>query len=205
VTWGHETSHGIHAYIRNNKNDTGKKANGFYLLSGNYAIVLEPKLRIRDIRQYVPTEMRLGRYELYFVQQSAWDDTPLYIFDEWNAYVNGGATAIDLHKQGKWKAGKRDAVVGVIEFSVYALAVGQAVKEKDSQYFNDYEQFRHFMKFNLERSLEIFKYGRKVPEFSGYGQDEYFEKFKTSPQAAQLRKFATDTFGADWCQRVLEI
>jgi hypothetical protein len=204
ITWGHETSHGIHAYLRNNKNKTGVKSNGFYLLDGKYAIIREPNIRISQMREFVPAGMRLARYDLYFVSSAGdWDGTPLYIFDEWNAYVNGGATGVDLAKQGKWNGGARDGVVGVIEFNVYALAVGLAVKTLDPNYFNSYPDFKAFLAYNLARGMKVFTEGQQVSQFQGFGQTEYLQKLRTSSDAEALRKFAVETFGASWCMAVL--
>ena len=58
----------------------------------------------------------------YGNESGAWDDTPLYIFDEWISYMNEGAVGVDQVKAGKWNAGWRDAVAGVIDFNVYAIA-----------------------------------------------------------------------------------
>ncbi len=203
MTWGHETSHGIHSYLRNTFGPPGIGVNAFYLLNGQYALVNEPKIRKSAVAQYVPTNLRGSRFQLYVVGQTAWDDRPLYIFDEWNAYVNGGATAVELAKKNLWTDGNLDAVHGIIEFNVYALATAMATKAGDPIYYTDYKQFREFIAYNIRRGMIIHNEGRNMDYFKGFDQEEYLQAFRTSPEAENLRAFAKEFLGADWCKEVL--
>lgn len=203
MTWGHETSHGIHAYLRNTFGPPGIGVNAFYLLNGQYALVNEPKIRKSAAGPYVPNVLRGFRFEGYVLGQKEWDDRPLYIFDEWNAYVNGGATAVELAKKNLWTDGNLDAVRGIIEFNVYALATAMAVKEGDPTYYADYKQFREFIAYNIRRGMIIHNEGRTMDYFKGFDQDQYMQDFRTSPEAEKLRAFAKEFLGADWCKEVL--
>lgn len=203
VTHGHETSHGIHAHLRNYHNPTGKRANAFYVLGDRVAFVVEPNIRKSQIAPYVPASLRGFRYGTYVTGQTAWDDTPLYVWDEWNAYVNGGAVGVDLAMAGKWTYGWRDAVSGVIEFVGYALATAMAVEALDPGYFASNTQFREFLAWNLERSMAIFLAGRTFPDFAWAEQDALWQSLKTSPDADAMRQFARRTFGDAWCLEVL--
>ena len=203
VTLGHETCHGIHAYIRNKFNKLGRKANGFYVLNGKGVLVAEPRIRKSQIGQFVPKSLQLSRYNLYVAGQTEWDDTPLYIWDEWNAYVNGSATGVDLFKSGKWKAGSRDAVFGTLEFVSYSIAVAMAVQKYDEEYFRTNKQFRHFLAWNLKRGMDLYLEGSKVPDFQFNGQQQLYENLKTNKDAEELRNFSREYFGKEWTQRVL--
>lgn len=203
ITLGHETSHGIHSYIRNCLNNLGKRANGFYVLNSLAALVIEPNIRKSQVGPYVPKSLRGSRFDLYVTGQTVWDDTPLYLFDEWNAYINGGTVGVDLVQQNLWNAGWRDGVFGIIEFVVYALATAQAVKEHDPQYFDHYSQFTEFLAWNIKRSMETYLIGSKLKEFKWDKQDDYYDKLIHSPDAEPLRKFARETFGASWTLEVL--
>jgi hypothetical protein len=205
VTLGHETSHGIHAYIRNHLNTSGQRMNGFYVLDNRAVLVKEPNLRKRDVAPYVPKSLQGYRYAQYVTGQTAWDDTPLYLYDEWNAYVNGGASGVDLVNNNLWNYPWRDAVSGVIEFSAYALATGMAVRDRDPNYFQSYVQFKEFLAFNLRRSMAAYLPGSAMGVFQWQTQDDYFNSLKTSPDAEKLRQFCRDTFGTSWCYEVLGI
>lgn len=203
ITLAHETCHGTHAYIRNKLNTTGQKANGFYLLENRIAVVIEPHIRKSQMVRYVPTSLRGDRFKLYIQGQVEWDDTPLYVFDEWNAYVNGGAAGVDLVNHGLWKSAWQDGVAGIIEFVVYSLATGMAVRDLDPDYFSRYTQFTEFLAWNIARSMKIFKEGAKMKEFSWDKQDKYYQNFIQSDDAKAMREFATATFGASWTKEVL--
>lgn len=203
ITLAHETSHGIHAYIRNHLNNTGTRVNGFYILNNEAVIVKEPKIRKSDVARYVPQSLRGMRYSTYVTGQSAWDDTPLYIWDEWNAYVNGAVAGVSLVNSGLWNYGWRDGVAGSIEFNVYALATGMAVKNRDPDYFNNYHQFKEFLAFNLKRSMKAFLEGRMMSVFTWATQDKYYQSFKQAPDAEAVRQFCRETYGTDWCYDVI--
>lgn len=204
VTKGHETSHGIHSYVRNSMRPSGTpRSNGFYVLENRAVLVAEPNIRKSQIAAYVPASLRESRFSSYITGQSDWDDTPLYVWDEWNAYVNGGATGVDIEEHGLWHAGWRDAVMGPLEFGVYALASGQAVKALDPAYFARETQFKEFLAFNLERTMTVYRKGAAMTSFRWDKQEAYYQKLRTSADAEALRAFARATYGADWCTRVM--
>jgi hypothetical protein len=96
ITWAHETTHGINSHLRQ-KFSNGQKMNGFYCLNNKAAMILEPPTTISKVAGLVPSSLRGGVYNLYLVSQaSSWNDTPLYIFDEWIAYTNGSDCRLDL-------------------------------------------------------------------------------------------------------------
>jgi hypothetical protein len=202
-TAGHETTHGINAELRNNHNDTGGRANAFYVLHDKAALVIEPDIRKSDVAAYVPASLRGPRYATYVTGQTAWDDTPLYLWDEWDAYVNGAEVAIDQEQHGLWTQGWTDAVMGPLEFCAYALAEGMAVKAKDPTYFAQNTQFREVMAWQLRRAMDRFRTGRTMTDFTYDQQDAYWTAMKTSADAAALRQFARDTYGASWTMQVL--
>lgn len=203
VTIAHETSHGIHAYIRGHFNSSGKKINGFYVLDNQAVVIEEPKMRKSQVGPFVPQSLRGPRYSTYITGQTAWDDTPLYIWDEWVAYTNGGDAGVNQVQQGLWHEGWRDAVAGQIEFSVYAIATAMAAEKYDPNYFTGNKQFREFLAWNLERSMTTFKIGARMEEFKYDAQDQYYEKLRTSSDAEDLRAFTRELFGSDWTYMVL--
>ncbi len=203
VTAGHETSHGIHAHLRNYLHPSGPRANAFYVLGDRAAFVVEPGIRKSAVAAHVPTSLRGSRYSLYVTGSVAWDDRPLYLWDEWNAYVNGAEVGVDLATSGLWNRGWRDAVMGPIEFNVYALATAMAVRAGDPAYFASNAQFKEFLAWNLRRSMTLFRAGRVLPDFAWAQQDAYYDRLKTSADADAMRSFARDTFGAEWTLEVL--
>jgi hypothetical protein len=203
ITAAHETTHGINAHVRNNFNTTGQVANGFYVLGDKAAIIIEPDITKSQVNAYVPVALRGPRYDLYLVGQTAWDDMPLYLWDEWVAYTNGGVAGVSQVNCGKWDAGWRDGVMGPLEFTVYALAVGMAVKALDPDYFADYAQFREFLAWNTRRAMDTYRAGKDLPDFQWDDQEAFHDTLRTDPGAAAMRDFARQTFGTTWADSVL--
>lgn len=203
VTYGHETSHGIHSHIRNHLNTTGERANGFYLPGGQACLVREPRMRKSAVAAYVPSNLRGSRYSLYITGSSAWDDTPLYVWDEWNAYVNGAEVGLDRASAGLWTSGWRGTVDGVIEFVVYGVAVGMAAEAAEPGYFMREPNFLRFLAHELERSMTAFRAGQTHPLMSWADQDAYYDRLRTSPEAAPMRDWIRARFGAAWTTRVM--
>jgi len=203
VTYGHETSHGIHAHIRNYLNDTGADANGFYVPGGYACLVREPNMRKSDVAPYIPSNLRWSRYGTYISGAAAWDDTPLYVWDEWNAYVNGAEVGIERATTGLWTSGWRGTVDGVIEFVVYGVAVGMAAEANEPGYFTREPNFLAFLAWELERSMDLFRQGQTIEVMRWDEQDDYYERLRTSSEASAMRDWIRARFGASWTMRVM--
>lgn len=204
VTFGHETSHGIHAHLRNYENTSGSTANAFYVLGDQAAIVVEPNILKSDMASYVPPSLRAFRYGTYVTGAQSWDDRPLYIWDEWNSYVNGAAVGVNRVEEGMWSEGWRDQS-GNFEFVVYAMALAHCVSEQDPTYFASYAQFKEFLMWNTERAMALFDKHQNMTEFTADDVATYYDTFKTAADAAPLRQFIKDTYGDPWAAAILGI
>lgn len=204
VTCAHEVSHGIHAWLRNYENPNTERSNAFYILHDRACFVVEPDIWKHEVAPYVPQSLREFRYGTYVSGQDAWDDTPLYLWDEWNAYVNGGEAALSLHDEGLWNDGWRDQS-GVIEFVAYGLAVGLAVEDLDPGYFAANPQFKAMMAYLARRSLQLHRRFAALPDFQFDTADELYQTLRTGPSAAPLRDFLERTWGEDFRDEVLDL
>lgn len=203
LTAAHETTHGINSDLRNYHNDTGQTVNGFYVLGDCGVIVVEPNLRKSDVIPYLPQALRGYRYDTYITGQTAWDDTPTYIFDEWVAYTNHGDVGVELVEAGLWTYPWQDGVSGSLEFTIYSLALGMAVKALDPTYFSSNQQFREFLAWNARRAMTIFRKGKDMPAFTWDDQDAMYEALRTSGAAADMRQFCRDTWGEPFTNELL--
>ncbi|HEY5920750.1 MAG TPA: hypothetical protein VIV11_03725 [Kofleriaceae bacterium] len=202
ITAAHETTHGIQAHLRNYEAPQGH-VNAFYVLGGKVAFVTEPAMRKADIKPHIVAGLRGPRYNLYLEQQIAWDDTPLYVFDEWTAYVNGAEVGVGQVQAGLYTGQWTDAVMGPLEFTAYAIATAKAIKQKDPTYYASNMQFRCFTAWNIKRAMALYEAGRVMTEFEWTTQDQYATKLRTMPEAQPLRDVAKELWGADWTQTVL--
>lgn len=202
ITHGHETTHGINSDIRNNRAG-GIGKNGFYLLGSKGVILDEPNMRKSAVAQYVPRSLQGSRYNLYIVGQTAWDDMPTYVFDEWVAYANGSAVGIDLVERGLWRYGWRDGVAGTLEFVVYGLATAMAVEARAPQYWASNTQFREFVAWHARRSMQLFRKGAGMNDFKYDVQDRYYESLKSSADAEAMRAFIKRVYGQQYYDEVI--
>lgn len=203
-THGHETTHGINSDIRNYHNKTGKKANGFYLLESRAVVLVEPGILKNKVAAFVPSALRGFRFPTYITGQTAWDDTPTYVFDEWIAYINGSTVGVNRYEEGKWSGtpGTTYGVVdGALEFSIYAIALARAVHQLDPQYVQTYPQFDEFVAFNLVRAMDVFRQGDKIPPFQIGSQKTLFAALM-SAAGAPLRDFVAQRWSQAFADRV---
>ena len=203
ITWGHETSHGIHAHVRNAHYESGKRLNALYVGGDKAALIDEPKIRKSQVAAFIPASLRASRYSTYVTGQVEWDDTPLYLWDEWNAYVNGGAVGTDLVESGLWKGDWRDGVNGQLEFTVYGTAVAMAVEKYDPTYFAANVQFFEFMAYEVRRAMTIYRKGAVMKPFAWAEQDAYYKKMRSSADAADWRAFCVKVFGEDFVNEAI--
>ena len=157
VTWSHETTHGIHAALRNR---FGLAA--FYPGGGKFALVEPPAVTLGEVAAVIPQHLRGIRYQTYLVRQRHdWEYSPLYIWDEWVAYNNGTTTGIE--EVARSQCGASDDAVACIELSGYALAVAAAARRKGIPVS---EQFREFLAWELRRSLGLYARALTLPAFA---------------------------------------
>jgi len=226
VTHGHEVSHGIHSWIRTRTTD---RDNAFYLLNDRYALIKEPNTTISQTAAFVPAVFRSnGRYQTYISPSSqlvkSWNDTPLYTWDEWVAYTNGGTVGVEMAEKGLWDQGGRDAVAGVMEFSVYAVAMAMSVQKNDPESWENNPQIKEFLAYNMERAMDVYNRGLEVKEFTQdngqparsigegdsarevpkdiYGMHQFHHDFLTHPSAEGMRQWLRDTYGQAWTQKL---
>lgn len=138
----HEGTHGVNSQLRN------QTTNGFYLL-GNRAIKLvEPPTKKSACAKHVPVDMQYSRFKNYVLGQRAFENTPLYIFDEWTAYLNSSKYVVaELPKENKGT----DCLFGPVEFCAYGIATAIEANRPDIT------EFTHWM---VQESLNIYLKGR---------------------------------------------
>lgn len=193
ATNAHETAHGIHATYRNEhiRLRSGEQVNAVYMGDGKIAVIREPEFLIKHIE--VPQCLRGYRHELYFVQQlQYWNEQPLYIFDEWVAYICGAECAVDDFETCGLDT-KEDSVSGSLEFSIYAVATYLAAKARDPDYLDREPQFRRVLGYTLKRAEQVFYDGRDV--FPSKKQDDLYEALQSHPDARPIRDCLRSEFG----------
>lgn len=205
VTWAHEGTHGINGYMRQKFSNQGK-INCFYCLQDRAVVLQEPKTTLSNIARYVPPSLRGMMYKNYLIgMQGSWNNEPLYVFDEWDAYTNGTAAGLDLAEKGLWRGGQRaDTVQFMVEFNVLALCLAYAVVDADNpgSEYDDASNFKSLMRWQIRRNMELLEKSKHFQQFNNGAADAYLEKLKTASDATQLRAFAQKYFGESWTKMV---
>ena len=79
-----------------------------------------------------------------------------------------------------YKDGWVDAVMGPLEFSVYACSTYLAIQKKDPDYLNREPKYLQYINYELNRSWKVFQEGSKMDQFRWDKQDEYLAKLRKS-------------------------
>ena len=193
MTCAHETTHMINAGLRNSLKK-GKNINVFYLPTGWACVIEEPNMRKSQVAQFIPSNVRGYRYSTYVTGATEWDNQPLYLVDEWSAYINGAMVGIDDVNNNRYTDGWTDGVSGCLELSLYCVALSMAIEEYDKEYWNNNVHFKSFMKWNLQRAYNTYMIGKDYPEFKWDKQEEFFRRFRESPSTKKMRDFITEHF-----------
>lgn len=202
ITWSHETTHGIHSHLNMTYRKEGDKARsyGFYVGNNKAVMIPQPKIRITNIAEIIPQKLRGSRYQLYLVNQAtSWNADPLYIYDEWNAYVNGATTGVELIQKSMFETNKTDSALACLEFNIYVLYACMATKELDSNY--DFKQLFEFTAWNSNRSMKVYHESYKHDVFN-WDKHEYLKFLQTSEDAKKLRVFVIENWGEIWANEV---
>src|SRR5690606_27190672 len=91
------------------------------------------------ISQYIPQNLRGRRYRLYVEQMPDWKNDPLYLMNEWSAYINDAEVSLEDYSRGITPANRTDATMGPLEFSVYCTALGMEIKRRDKEVWKQYK------------------------------------------------------------------
>lgn len=196
MTWAHETTHGINANIRNRFFKVKPVQSGFYCLESRAVLIEEPKTTISRFSSKIPRSLRGPSYDLYLKKQAQhWNNSPLYILDEWIAYTNGTSTGQEVQEDGWFYE-----LLQAHNFNVYSIYLAQQVEEDCPNY--DSTQLKAFIKWNTERVFEYTSRSVQNPTNKLDRVNTYLEALKNSSEAEPIRIFSRKYFGEDWCKRI---
>jgi hypothetical protein len=200
----HETCHDINNWVRNKwTQKMGKRVGGFYAFDGKAMVVEEPSIQLKILEKFVPTKLRGMRWKTYVNPGNPRQPGgPLYLFDEWSAYIAGAAVSVDDFQRGKGylkSDGTRtdDCDMSVTEFAFYGIGMAMAVEWHDPEYFHGNPQFRLVTKALLEQSNRICQAAMGT-ELHWPNQDNYVFTFRTDPSCEAMRDFVKQYFEGAW-------
>lgn len=193
----HEITHGINGVLR-----ISNKKPAFYCLN-DIAFLLEPteSTRLTHAAQFVPKELMGDAYQHYMVEQRfphpkfpgslGWDGEPLYIFDEFSAYINGTECIVELIKSGNFVVTDdtyRPTLGKVLQFAGYSSAVIAAIITYERGY--DISPVVEFWNYQYKRALGLLAESNKLRHRKLYDaeHDKILDRFVNSKLSRYITK-----------------
>jgi hypothetical protein len=202
ITHAHETTHGINSHLSNHPEEIvpGRRGHGpiygFYVGHDQAVILTGPRIKLSEAAAMVPSSLRGARYQLYCIdQQKYFEDYPLYLFDEWVAYINGATAGVELTEKKQLEMPRNDALVAPLEFSIYALALTAAIQKHDPDYLRENNQYLEFLAHELRRATRIYRRGMKLDQFRWEQKLEH--NLLRQDDSRELREIVRQVYGDD--------
>jgi len=141
LTTVHESTHGINSILRNQYG-----AQCYYVGQKRFVKVSKTGIRLSQLARCV--RYRGGGYPCYLCeQQRYWDETALYVYDEWTAYTNGAAVAVYSRvREPAWLEIER-----ACEFGYYC----HVLKEMVPANYKDREELNKIWEWQAKRCVVI--------------------------------------------------
>lgn len=205
-TWAHEATHGVNSLMRNEHGAGTGVENALYCLNGRTALIEEPRpCTIRDAARYVPTGLRSRMYAQYMIGRTRqWNQIPLYILDEWVAYLNGATHNVWMAKNGGSIGDGAGDLLFTAESAINALAIVCHVQQEIQAgrvSYND-TQLRHAFAFNWSRMMTLFAEAKPVSQLF-MDPIAYYRKFSEGRDGDALRRWCRTHLGAAWSSEVM--
>lgn len=173
VNAAHETTHGINSRIRQSR----PGMHGFYVGRGRMITFRSPHLRLTNVAALVPRPFHNDTYGLYLQQQAAsWNDTPLYVLDEWTAYCNGTEAGIEQAERGRVAPSETKSIECAVSFCAFATALIQAIDRYDPNY-SDRDRLIQFIAWQIDRTFALLDRCKPFPSFYGGRVDQIAAAF----------------------------
>jgi len=148
VTHVHELSHGV-----SNRLHASTVKHGIYVLDGKGIVLRHPKVTIEQIANSIPKDQRGQIYDLYMVKQRKdWNKSPIYLADEWTAYVHGALA----HKQLRLGVKRKETYDHAREMEGYVRQMVKVIEKNDPDY-PDMAKLKNFIEWQSDRFTQIAK------------------------------------------------
>ncbi len=148
VGYTHEQTHQLNSELRNKRPGHN---NVIYVLGGIAMHIKEPRITLSRVGQLA--QYKGSAYKLYIAEASQWwNNEPLYLFDEWSAYINGTYQAAKTKKFSRAKYSLNNAT----ELLYYISVLG---KNLPSNY--NRADFDELWKYALRKTHITYEQGRQ--------------------------------------------
>lgn len=147
VTWAHEMAHGA-----SNRLHASTAKHGIYLENGKGIVLSHPKVTIEQVANAVPKDQKGPIFKLYMVEQRKdWNKSPIYLLDEWNAYITGTIA----RKQLGWEK-RKETEAFALEMERYCRVMLSVVQKRNPEY-PDIQHLKNFISWQSNRFATLVK------------------------------------------------
>lgn len=196
-TNAHETTHQINAEYRN------QNIYSYFILPNKITSLPQVHFPKKKVGEKIPNCLRNSRFQFYIMQDTEWRNDPLYILDEWSAYINGAMVAVDDYNNGRSdeheliKTGNRNNImIGPLEFSIYSVGLGMIIKE---EYPDLWPKYKVLLNYQLKQSVDVFNKGITIPIYA-WEHKKYLDDLRNHPDAREIRDFLKQECNGLWLQ-----
>lgn len=211
VTQTHEDTHEINSNVRNRKGLGGTgQVNAFYVLDGKAVVLAEPlPLTLNDIADSLPVALRGTRYRAHLLTPQrdgrfkngqayeGWTE-PLYVFDEWSAYLNSGYCHVIMGDGGV------NTMVQAMEFFGYSmqlLILVEDFKLRNPRWEYDVAGMKRVVKYQAERTSRLFAAMRRDHTVGVERGDPWLYALQEAKGTSVMRAWMLHVYGEQWCRR----
>lgn len=180
TTTAHEAHHCVNNRVGNRHGITG-----IYLGGGRAVRLRNPRILKSWVSEYVPPDLRGNMYRTYVAGQLGWEQTPLYLLDEWSCYITDARVALENQDQRQLGA-KTTSVASCLSMAAIGAALCRAIQQYDPGYFSRSPEFLPTVGWMMRESFELYDLGLQVPSLNWDG-GEFRRKLMVSELAPTVR------------------
>ncbi len=126
----HEATHFLNSQLRCANDPQFPNDNAVYIDHGRYLLFEEPKVTLTQVFTYLDSDTTSHLSDV-METRGQWDKEPLYILDEWSAYINGSQCCIEVDAPAPRLALSR---LNMVRASVIADAFIKCIEDHDPTY-----------------------------------------------------------------------
>lgn len=153
VIYAHELTHQIDSEITV---DFDSPTFSVYMGNGKYTRFLQPSFPLSRVAALVPKELHTDLYNLTFTSRINGHKRPLYLLDEWNAYIVEAQHSVETRDPGRnlpggWhEDGDRGSFANAKSCAYYSDLMLQVIR-RDQPNYPDLEPLSNFIEWQKKR------------------------------------------------------
>ncbi len=210
----HETEHMLSYQISKLSGTDDYNLEGLYFQNGNGLIFSNPRTRVTDFSNMIPSELREAPspYQTYIVEQMKYPSLNRigYLFNEWASYRSNILLNLQLEKAGTPES---DAdghgsnfsphFFGYLAIGLHYLRTAEPEALKDRQFKAAFALYAELTWQLMHEALRSPVFG-KLDTIYGSRINKLMEFYRNSPRFAAVRNSLVDIYGKEWVAKLMQ-